>query len=495
MKRVIYLIGVFSLLHNLQVRCQTNLVANPSFEILTSCPPPGRLEVCVPWINPTTSISTAYLSGVFNKCSSSGCCGVPSNIYGTGYQFARTGNGYASGFFLQALGGNIRNYSQVPLIDSLKSGHCYYVEFYVNLVNRSAYACNNLGLYISKTAPTFNPGQIIAVNPQIINYGNKIIRDTLNWIKVSGVYVAQGGEQYITIGNFKTDAQTDTLITHNPLSANCAQYNIDDVSVIPLDSMPLKADAGRDTTIHIGDSAFIGSYTNGIDTVKWQVINTNGTIDSIRPGFWVHPLVNTCYVLTQTVNGYTSSDTVCVSVQTVPLKMINYKLLMINDRQVENRWTTANEINVSHFYVQRSTNGRAFVIIHKEQANNQALNNYSFIDETPNEGVNYYKIVSVDKDGKTSFSEVRQIIISKEQLAISIYPNPAKDFISVVGKSIKEIQIINQLGQVVYKEIATGTNLRNDATIINIKNLNKGLYVVQITTAKGEVKNAKLIVE
>jgi hypothetical protein len=264
--------------------------------------------------------------------------------------------------------------------------------------------------------------------------------------------------------------------------------------------MPLKADAGRDTTITTGDSAFIGSLTNGIDTVKWQILNTNGTIDSIRPGFWVHPLVNTCYVLTQTVNGYTSSDTVCVTVQPLPLKFTSYEVSLRGTKQsVENRWTTANEINVSHFYVQRSTpelsGGKDYKIIGQMKAQNRTQNAYSFVDEEPQEGTNYYRIIAVDIDGKLSYSEVRQFIINHSSLNINIYPNPAKDFVNIVGKSIKEIQIINQLGQVVYKEIATGTNLRNDAATINIKNLNKGLYIVKVTTTKGEVKNEKLIVE
>jgi hypothetical protein len=299
------------------------------------------------------------------------------------------------------------------------------------------------------------------------------------------------------LGNFRNQLNNTKRILFQPTGYPGAAYYVDDVAVYVLDSFNLKADAGRDTTIHIGDSAFIGSLTNGIDTVKWQIINTSNTIDSIRPGFWVHPLVNTCYVLTQTVNGFTSSDTVCVSVQTVPLKMINYELLMINENQVENRWTTANEINVSHFYVQRSTNGKDFTIIHKEQAENKTLNNYSFLDEASNEGVNYYRIVSVDKDGKTSFSETREIRLNQlTDKPINLYPNPAKDFVNVECKDgIKEVKIFSTVGQ----QIATGMILQNNSNnklqTISTKQFTKGIYLVQVTTNKGEVRNKKLLVE
>ncbi len=340
-------------------------------------------------------------------------------------------------------------------------------------------------------------------------------------MRVSGIFKAQGGEQYLTLGNFKDDVNTAFAIVR-PTGYYGAVYYGDDVAVYALDSMPLKADAGRDTTIHIGDSAFIGSLTNGIDSIKWQVLNANGTIDSIRSGFWVHPTINTCYVLIQTVNGFTSSDTVCVNVLPLPLKFISFTAQLqptpnpSKEGNVKLDWVTVNEINVSYFYVQRSSGnpagqqGRDFQIIGKVNANGANYNEYSFIYDfngllpSPlGEGVRlYYRIVSVDKDGKTNFSEVKQISISKEQVAISIYPNPTKDVVNIRCKGMKEVRVINQLGQVVYKEIASslamtgsGTNLRNDVLTINTKQFTKGLYIVQVTTTNGEVKTQKLIVE
>jgi hypothetical protein len=187
-----------------------------------------------------------------------------------------------------------RQYIANKLSDSLKANRCYYVEFWVNLPNPMRFACNNLGGLLTKTAvyvDTFNtPFGVLPANPQIVNYGNPIISDTLNWVKVSSIYTAQGGEQYITIGNFKYASQTN-YITVNPNGYFGACYYVDDVSVIPLDSLTLKADAGTDKNITLGDSTFIGSYTNGIDTLKWINQNTTLAIDSTRPGFWVKPLI------------------------------------------------------------------------------------------------------------------------------------------------------------------------------------------------------------
>jgi OmpA-OmpF porin, OOP family len=56
----------------------------------------------------------------------------------------------------------------------------------------------------------------------------------MNWVAVSGTFVANGTETFLTIGNFKSDANTDTLRT--PFSSSTiggwSQLLIDDVSVI-----------------------------------------------------------------------------------------------------------------------------------------------------------------------------------------------------------------------------------------------------------------------
>ena len=87
---------------------------------------------------------------------------------------------------------------------------------------------------------------LITANPQVLNWSNPVIKDTMNWVKVSSVIIATGGERYLTIGNFKTDANTIIQLV-NTGGQNRATYYVDDVSIIPLDSMTLKADAGART--------------------------------------------------------------------------------------------------------------------------------------------------------------------------------------------------------------------------------------------------------
>jgi hypothetical protein len=62
------------------------------------------------------------------------------------------------------------------------------------------------------------------------------ISDTTQWTEIQGCFTANGGEQYITIGNFTSNFNTDTLNTNstNLVSGRegVSYYYIDDVTLI-----------------------------------------------------------------------------------------------------------------------------------------------------------------------------------------------------------------------------------------------------------------------
>ncbi len=462
---------------------QVNLVSNPSFEQYTNCPQGYLHEHPDFWYQPDKGGG-----GYFNACRPN----IGSVPYtGLGFQYAHSGFAMVS---MAYYNNNANNYFQIKLSDSLRVNKNYYIEFYA--VNTKAYklGCNNISLLLSKQAvyaDTINNIKIIPANPQIYNYGNPIITDTTNWVKVSGIYKAQGGEQYITLGNFKPTSQTNYIISKPGGSLFTAGYFIDDVSVIPLDSMCLRADAGKDTAITLGDSVFIGSLTNGIDSIKW--LNGNTVIDSLRPGFWVHPNVTTSYILQQVVNGCFSADTVVVTVGTVPLKIMNYELRMMNEKQIESRWVTANEVNVSHFNIQRSVNGKDFITIGKISANNKSLNEYQFTDDRlpfTVDGSLYYRIESVDFDGRKQYSVIRNVELRIRNNGISIYPNPAKEQVTITCKDAKELIIVDYSGKTIYQSTVDRRPLT-----VNLKQLSKGVYVVKAILNTEEIKTEKLVVE
>lgn len=275
-----------------------NLVPNYSFEYYTTCPTAsGQITYASPWYGVTSGGTTDY----FNTCFIS-------------YQTPRTGNGYA-GIWVFSAGPNLREYLQVQLATPLSTGSCYFVEYYVNLSNTMMYALSSIDAYFSTTAiDSTGTGYVLNLTPQIKKYSSSAINDTVLWTKISGIYIASGGENYITIGNYFDDINIDTINTG--YSYYGSYYYIDDVSVVPIDSIvgAMPANAGNNVTIISGDSTFIGQEITNLNC-NWY-IGTTLIADSIS-GIFVSPTSTTSYIVVQNLCGNITYDTVTVYVSGV----------------------------------------------------------------------------------------------------------------------------------------------------------------------------------
>jgi len=210
-----------------ELRAQ-NLVPNPSFEDHDSCPQYNGNFFCTPWFSPTRNTPD-----YFNQCWNGwwfDSMDVPSNRFGS--QNARTGVAYA-GFAGLYASQNGREYISIKLSDTLLAGIIYNVEYYVSLADSSWGGINKLGAHFSNTPDTMYAGMYtynLPFQPQL--EFDTVIIDTTNWVRLSGNYIAFGGECYLTIGVFKTDS----LLTYDTIqgdgSSRGAYYYIDDVSVV-----------------------------------------------------------------------------------------------------------------------------------------------------------------------------------------------------------------------------------------------------------------------
>jgi hypothetical protein len=204
---------------------QPNLVPNGDFEYFTACPSgQGQINLAFPWFQPNLLGSS---SDYFNLCGTNQF-GIPGNT--AGYQLPKTGNGYA-GIEIYTAGFNSREYLEVKMIDSLKQGFTYCAGFYISVSEDWKTPSDGIGMYFSNDSVTYSSPSFGVLNflPQVQNLSGNLISDTVNWILIQNEFVAAGGEQYITIGNFKDDSHTNTSPPN--VVANSYIY-IDDVSVI-----------------------------------------------------------------------------------------------------------------------------------------------------------------------------------------------------------------------------------------------------------------------
>lgn len=185
-----------------------------------------------------------------------------------------------------------------------------------------------------------------------------------------------------------------------------------------------------------------------------------------------------------------------------PLKITDYYLKLTNENQVVNLWSTANEINVSHFSIQRSFNKKDFITIGEVAAKNKTNNSYSYTDNLSGNNVPlviYYRLMSTDKDSKISYSEIRQVTLKNDKVnSIRLYPNPTNSTVNISINSstgIKEIIVVDYLGKTVLTQLGNALSNSNQSYDINIQQLKAGIYIVKVLLNNGETRIEKLIKE
>jgi len=304
-----------------------NLIPNGDFEYYTTCPTaPGQASFAFPWIGPLES------SDYFNSCAPvSSFVNVPNQTIGL-WQYARSGVGYMG---IWSYGGG-KEYIQVALTDTLRLNKCYSVTFYANLQNEMQIGANNLGAYISQTSFLTAIGGVYNYTPQIMLPGNPPIIDTINWVKISGLYHASGGEGYITIGNFNYDSATVTQVVNASNPVPYSYYYIDDVSIYEIKM----SNAGRDTAICHGDSVMLG--TTNYEGVTYNWLPTAGLSNASIGNPMASPTTTTTYYLTQTTPCATTADSVVVSLGdcTVGVQEYNNSEITIFPNPTSSTFTT-----------------------------------------------------------------------------------------------------------------------------------------------------------
>jgi len=140
----------------------------------------------------------------------------------------------------------------------------------------------------------------------------------------------------------------------------------------------------------------------------------------------------------------------------LPVSFIDFTLQKENNA-AHLKWTTANEINVSHYEAERSFDGFSFSSIGTVSAkNNISAVQYDFIDGQPLKGNGYYRIKAVDKNGSVKYTAILMLNFSGTA-SITIAPNPVRNHTATVqfnnaAKGSYKIVVYNSLGQFIFQK-------------------------------------------
>lgn len=163
------------------------------------------------------------------------------------------------------------------------------------------------------------------------------------------------------------------------------------------------------------------------------------------------------------------------------------------------RWTTATEINNKGFYVQRFYNGQwqniGFIATKAEGGNSTTDLNYTFNEVFNFKGVVQYRILQIDIDGQSKYSQVRSLSNSSSEAgSILIYPNPASangnvSLVLADASAFYDVQIVDNSGRILKEFNAVRSTQQ-------VSGLPKGQYLARAKErASGQVSVEKFIVQ
>jgi hypothetical protein len=232
-----------------------------------------------------------------------------------------------------------------------------------------------------------------------------------------------------------------------------------------------------------------GAIYNTSDlTVAYYETSTSLWNDVGQTGKTVNTITNsTGFVVSPNFVGYSNSTTTFLftfgstsALNPLPIKLLNFTAVE-NNKSVNVKWTTINETNNDFFTIERSTDGKTWSEIGTVNAigNSNEMIQYEMIDNTPANGVNYYRLKQTDLNGEFSHSAAVSVNFNTNASIATVYPNPASDVVnvSINTDAPATIKIVNAMGQVVM-------SLDNQTGIVslNISDLSTGVYTVEVVS-------------
>ncbi|MBK0383297.1 T9SS type A sorting domain-containing protein [Pedobacter sp. SD-b] len=254
----------------------------------------------------------------------------------------------------------------------------------------------------------------------------------------------------LTIGGSVLEATPPVFAANYPTIANLDQTKFDIVSninevgntyyvVLPDGNTAPTAQQVRDGQNDMGGIATVsGSFYN-------PTANTNAS------GNVMGLVANTpydVYVIAEDLNGNLQASPVKIDIQTsltpLPITLTAFSGKAVN-QAIQLNWNTAAELNNSYFDIERSVDGKNFSTIGKLQGAGTSTSSisYSFLDENPYAGVNYYRLVQFDFDGKYSYSPITYVDskLANSQLNVYAGGSQLKIFISSPNQTTAKLQV------------------------------------------------------
>lgn len=211
--------------------------------------------------------------------------------------------------------------------------------------------------------------------------------------------------------------------------------------------------------------------------------NDNSTADSLAiPG------PGTYSVDVSFVDGCSLSDQITIGYfNPLPLTLVDFS---VHQQECNTRlsWKIADAAGLSHFVVERSTDGRHFTAIATVPYTDVA--DYVYTDPAPENGMNHYRLKLVDAGAQYAYSKTVSINSSCELNAVKVFPTVTSGRVQIVlpqGYAEAKIELYNISGQPVNMQVGGSGTSRT----IDLDGFPAATYVLRVINGN-EVKSFKV---
>lgn len=167
----------------------------------------------------------------------------------------------------------------------------------------------------------------------------------------------------------------------------------------------------------------------------------------------------------------------------LPIRLLEFNADVAGD-EVNVEWSTATEVNVDYITVQRSVDGHTFTDIGKVKAfgNSNTVRHYSLTDREPVIGNLYYRLHSVDFDGKEEFSRVIAVRYLSSN-AVQVFPNPAGKQVNIQLNFVPAEQTTHVITDLYGRTITQFTTHKQRETL-QVPDIKPGVYFLKTKSGK-----------
>jgi hypothetical protein len=186
-------------------------------------------------------------------------------------------------------------------------------------------------------------------------------------------------------------------------------------------------------------------------------------------------------------------DNLSVGPQNSPLPVSFIGLVATrNNSNVDLKWDVSEEVNVREYQVESSTTGSSFTPVGSAAAKGKSI--YTFTNYNVPSGTVFYRIKSVDIDGRYKYSGILKLDGSNSfSSGLQLYPMPASNEVTVQHKRTSvnsKLMITSADGQIVRVVYPIPGSSH---TPVDLTALAKGIYFIRLDDGKGDIESAKLI--